>query len=87
VQLLRLQKNLKKKLKQPKNNISEPIKVGSFSDDILTANILVKDKNVTIDVSGFINEFDAMVWARMQSELWFKELEFKKDFNKNNTLH
>ena len=86
-ELLKKHKNPKKNLIQPKNNITKPIKVGSFSDDILTANVLVKDRNVTIDVSGFMNEFDAMLWARMQSELWLKELEFKKDLNRNTTLH
>ena len=65
VQLLRKRKNLKKNLVQPKNNITKPIKVGSFSDDLLTANVLVKDRNVTIDVSGFMNEFDAMCWAKL----------------------
>tara|TARA_R100001530_G_C4235437_1_gene133848 strand:+ start:137 stop:442 length:306 start_codon:yes stop_codon:yes gene_type:complete len=87
VQLLRQRKNLKKKLNQSTNNINKPIQVGSFSDDILTANVLVKDRNVTINVSGFMNEFDAMLWARMQSELWLKELQFKKDLNRNTTLH
>ena len=47
MQLLRKRKNLKKNLVQPKNNITKPIKVGSFSDDLLTANVLVKDRNVT----------------------------------------
>ena len=87
MQLLRQRKNLKKKLNQSTNNINKPIQVGSFSDDILTANVLVKDRNVTINVSGFMNEFDAMLWARMQSELWLKELQFKKDLNRNTTLH
>ena len=61
-----------------------PLNIGNFTDDILNANIQVKDTNVIISVSGFYNEFDAMVWAKLQSELWLKEKEIKQN---NTTVH
>jgi hypothetical protein len=91
VQLLRTRKNLKKaeviKIKpasQKPAQVNNTLNIGSFTDDILNANIQVKDSNVIISVSGFYNEFDAMVWAKLQSELWLKEKEIK---NNNITVH
>ena len=91
VQLLRKRKNLKKqpviKIKpqpQKPTPAEAPLNIGNFSDDILNANISVKDTNVIISVSGFMNEFDAMVWAKLQSELWLKEKEIKQN---NTTVH
>ena len=91
VQLLRKRKNLKKqpviKIKpasQKPAHVNNPLNIGSFTDDILNANISVKDTNVIISVSGFYNEFDAMVWAKLQSELWLKEKEIKQH---NITVH
>ena len=84
-----------KKSKSPKK---EPIKdlplnngitVGTIKDTALKADIKVKDRTVLIDISGFYNEFDAMVWARIQSEMWLRELYNNKDDKepKNLTLH
>ena len=91
VQLLRKRKNLKKqaviKIKpqvQKPTPAGAPLNIGNFSDDILNANIQVKDTNVVISVSGFYNEFDAMVWAKLQSELWLREKEIKQN---NITVH
>ena len=91
VQLLRKRKNLKKqeviKIKpasQKPAQVNNHLNIGSFTDDILNANISVKDTNVIISVSGFYNEFDAMVWAKLQSELWLKEKEIKHN---NTTVH
>ena len=91
VQLLRKRKNLKKqpviKIKpssQKPAQVNNPLNIGSFTDDILNANISVKDTNVIISVSGFYNEFDAMVWAKLQSELWLREKEIKQN---NTTVH
>ena len=91
VQLLRKRKNLKKqeviKIKpqaQKPTPAEAPLNIGNFTDDILNANISVKDTNVIISVSGFYNEFDAMVWAKLQSELWLKEKAIK---NNNITVH
>ena len=91
VQLLRKRKNLKKqpviKIKpasQKPAQVNNPLNIGSFTDDIINANISVKDTNVIISVSGFYNEFDAMVWAKLQSELWLKEKEIKQH---NITVH
>ena len=87
VQLLRKRKNLKKqeviKIK-PASQKPAQVNIGNFTDDILNANIQVKDTNVIINVSGFYNEFDAMVWAKLQSELWLKEKEIKQN---NTTVH
>ena len=92
VQLLRKRKNLKKqeviKIKpasqKPASQKPAQVNIGNFTDDILNANIQVKDTNVIISVSGFYNEFDAMVWAKLQSELWLKEKEIKQN---NTTVH
>ena len=85
--LLKKQPNPKKqpviKIK-PASQKPAQVNIGNFSDDILNANISVKDTNVVISVSGFINEFDAMCWAKLQSELWLKEKEIKTN---NTTLH
>ena len=89
--LLKKQPNPKKqpviKIKpasQKPAQVNNPLNIGSFTDDILNANISVKDTNVIISVSGFYNEFDAMVWAKLQSELWLKEKEIKQH---NITVH
>ena len=85
--LLKKQPNPKK---QPvikiKPAVQKPaqVNIGNFSDDILNANISVKDTNVVISVSGFMNEFDAMCWAKLQSELWLREKEIKQN---NLTIH
>ena len=91
VELLRKRKNLKKqpviKIKPQVQNLTPaeaPLNIGNFSDDILNANISVKDTNVVISVSGFYNEFDAMCWAKLQSELWLREKEIKQN---NITVH
>ena len=81
-------KSQKKQLKQPKKPISlnDGIKIGSVSDKILKADIKVKDTTVIIDISGFYNEYDAVIWAKMQSELWLQELNKPQPHN-NLTLH
>jgi|TARA_B100001964_G_C13866337_1_gene436734 hypothetical protein len=78
-------KHLKKK--QKKHNPVE-IKVSSFKDQFLKADISVKGTDVLINVGGFFNELDAMMWAKMQTELW---LQTGQQENKDNittrTLH
>tara|TARA_Y100001963_G_C6683808_1_gene401180 strand:+ start:495 stop:812 length:318 start_codon:yes stop_codon:yes gene_type:complete len=90
-ELLKKQPNQKKqpviKIKpqaQKTTPAEAPLNIGNFTDDILNANISVKDTNVVISVSGFMNEFDAMCWAKLQSELWLREKEIKTN---NTTVH
>ena len=84
-------KKSKSPKKQPIKDLSpnDGITVGTVKDTALKADIKVKDKTVLIDISGFYNEFDAMVWARIQSEMWLRELYNNKDDKepKNLTLH
>ena len=51
------------------------IKIGSVEDSILKASVSVKGDKVYINIAGFLNEFDAMLWAKQQSILWNKELD------------
>ena len=78
-------KHLKKK--QKKHNPVE-IKVSSFKDQFLKADISVKGTDVLINVGGFFNELDAMMWAKMQTELWLQtgQQEHKNNIT-NKTLH
>ncbi len=73
---------LMKKLKKNKQLKNKPetqseipmTEVGSVSDSILKATVSVKGNSVYINIDGFLNEFDAMLWAKQQSVLWNKEL-------------
>ena len=49
------------------------IKIGSVEDSILKASVSVKGDKVYINIAGFLNEFDAMLWAKQQSLLWRRE--------------
>ena len=51
------------------------IKIGSVDDHILKATVSVKGKRVYINIDGFLNELDAMLWAKQQNVLWNRELE------------
>ena len=86
--LMKQSKSQKKQLKQLKRPIplNDGIKIGSVSDKFLKADIKVKDTTVIIDISGFYDECDAMLWAKMQSELWLQELSTPQP-NNNITLH
>tara|TARA_Y100000034_G_scaffold49305_1_gene60971 strand:- start:307 stop:555 length:249 start_codon:yes stop_codon:yes gene_type:complete len=78
-------KHLKKK--QKKHNPVE-IKVSSFKDQFLKADISVKGTDVLINVGGFFNELDAMMWAKMQTELWLQTGQQEhKDNITTRTLH
>ncbi len=50
------------------------IKIGSVEDSLLKATVSVKGSQVYINIDGFMNEFDAMLWAKQQSLLWKREL-------------
>jgi len=69
-------KKSKKKKQLSKSNSELPlIKIGSVDDHILKATVSVKGKSVYINIDGFLNELDAMLWAKQQNVLWNKELE------------
>ena len=57
-----------------------------IKDHFLKADISVKGKDVKISVEGFYNELDAIMWARMQTELWLNAVNDFKN-NDNSTLH
>ena len=79
------QKKIKQQQKQQPKQVEE-VKIGSFKDQFLKADISVKGKDVKISVGGFYNELDAIMWARMQTELWLNAVNDFKN-NDNSTLH
>ena len=79
------QKKIKQQQKQQPKQVEE-FKIGSFKDHFLKADISVKGKDVKISVGGFYNELDAIMWARMQTELWLNTVNDFKN-NDNSTLH
>jgi len=88
VLLMKKSKHQKKIKQQPKQQPKqvEEIKIGSFKDKFLKADISVKGTDVKISVGGFYNELDAMMWARMQTEIWLNAVDDSKN-NNNSTLH
>ena len=82
-------KKSKKKKQLSKSNSELPlIKIGSVDDHILKATVSVKGKSVYINIDGFLNELDAMMWARMQTELWLQSGQQEhKDNITTKTLH
>ena len=70
-----LTKKSKKRI-PPKKKIDQRqlIQIGSIQDSLLRATVSVKGQEVQINISGFLNEFDAMLWAKQQSLLWSREL-------------
>ena len=82
-------KNIKKHIKQNKTTATKELKVGSIKDSFLKADISTLGTKVVISIDGFINEFEALLWAKTQTELWLKAKESDdliKDFN-TRTLH
>ena len=81
-------KHQKKTKQQPQQQPKQPeeVKIGSFKDQFLKADISVKGKDVKISVGGFYNELDAIMWAKMQTELWLNAVNDFKN-NDNSTLH
>ena len=88
VLLMKKSKHQKKIKQQPKQQSKqvEEVKIGSFKDKDLKADISVKGTDVKISVGGFYNELDAIMWARMQTELWLNTVDDFKN-NDNSTLH
>jgi len=61
--------------------------ISSFKDQFLQADIGVKGSEVLIRIDGFFNEIDAMLWAKMQTELWLKTVDERKNIHDHRTLH
>ena len=85
-----------KKSKHPKkivkNHTPEHYKdqvtaISSFKDQYLNADIGVRGSEVLISIGGFFNEVDAMLWAKMQTEIWLKTAEERKNISDHRTLH
>ena len=64
---------------QKKIDQRQLIQIGSIQDSLLRATVSVKGQEVQINISGFLNEFDAMMWAKQQSLLWNRELSHHLD--------
>ena len=56
------------------NIVSDTLPVDDIEDSLLKATVSVKGSQVYINIDGFMNEFDAMLWAKQQSLLWKSEL-------------
>ena len=70
-----------------KTNIDHITVISSFKDQFLQADIGVKGSEVLIRIDGFFNEEDAMMWAKMQTEIWLKSASARKNNLDHRTLH
>ena len=61
--------------------------ISSFKDQFLQADIGVRGSEVLISIGGFFNEVDAMMWAKIQTEIWLKTTDERKNIHDNRTLH
>ena len=61
--------------------------ISSFKDQYLNADIGVRGSEVLISIGGFFNEVDAMLWAKMQTEIWLKTADERKNISDHRTLH
>ena len=61
--------------------------ISSFKDQFLNADIGVRGSEVLISIGGFFNEVDAMMWAKMQTELWLKTVDERRNIHDYRTLH
>ena len=61
--------------------------ISSFKDQFLQADIGVRGSEVLISIGGFFNEVDAMMWDKMQTELWLKTVDERRNIHDHRTLH
>lgn len=61
--------------------------ISSFKDQSLKADIGVRGSEVLISIGGFFNEVDAMLWAKMQTEIWLQTVDERKNILDDRTLH
>ena len=71
----------------PKHKQDQVTAISSFKDQYLNADIGVRGSEVLISIGGFFNEVDAMLWAKMQTEIWLKTADERKNILENKTLH
>ena len=71
----------------PKHNPDQVTAISSFKDQYLNADIGVRGGEVLISIGGFFNEVDAVLWAKMQTEIWLKTTEERKNISDHRTLH
>ena len=79
-------KKIKKK-QTIQNNKDQVTAISSFKDQYLKADIGVRGSEVLISIGGFFNEVDAMLWAKMQTEIWLKTADEHKNISDHRTLH
>ena len=82
-------KNIKKQIKENSKNTTKELKVGSIKDHCLKADISTIGTKVVISIDGFMNDFEALLWAKTQTELWLQAKETDDLFKNSNdkTLH
>ena len=87
--LMKKSKHPKKIVKKhtPEHNQDQVTAISSFKDQYLNADIGVRGNEVLISIGGFFNEVDAMLWAKMQTEIWLKTAEERKNISDHRTLH
>ena len=71
----------------PNTHRDHVIAISSFKDQFLQADIGVRGSEVLISIGGFFNEVDAMMWAKMQPELWLKTVDERRNIHDHRTLH
>ena len=71
----------------PKHHGDQVTAISSFKDQYLNADIGVRGSEVLISIGGFFNEVDAILWAKMQTEIWLKTADERKNISENKTLH
>ena len=71
----------------PEHHKYQVTAISSFKDQYLNADIGVRGSEVLISIGGFFNEVDAMLWAKMQTEIWLKTADERKNIFDHRTLH
>jgi len=71
----------------PKHNKDQVTAISSFKDQHLNADIGVRGSEVLISIGGFFNEVDAMLWAKIQTEIWLNTSGERKNISDHRTLH
>ena len=71
----------------PETHRDQVTAISSFKDQYLNADIGVRGSEVLISIGGFFNEVDAMMWAKMQTELWLKTADERRNIHDHRTLH
>ena len=79
---------IKKKLGIRRNPQWRPTAVRNMKDvRVVKSGKYVRGSEVLISIGGFFNEVDAMMWAKMQTELWLKTADERRNIHDHRTLH